>query len=122
MGEFGWPPGANQVADNLGIAVIDAKFSLETVTRFLLSADSRLGKRHIPKTAWSFWSGISRKRKAAHAAHVRSGDHKKAPGPLARLPSGVPSPLGSSWTLPVQFRHANRQQHCSAGVVEDIPI
>ena len=81
-----------------------------------------LPARNREKHVWSFWSGISRKRKAAHAAHVRSGDHKKAPGPLERVPAGVPSPLGSIWTLPAQFRHANRQQHCSADVVDDIPI
>ena len=38
--------------------------------------------RNRAKHVWSFWSRVRSSLKAAHAAHVRRGDHKTAPPPL----------------------------------------
>ncbi|VVM08185.1 hypothetical protein MAMC_02006 [Methylacidimicrobium cyclopophantes] len=73
--------------------------------------------RNRAKHVWSFWAGVRTRLKAAHAAHARSGGLRKPPAPL--LPET--RALGATWTLPAQSRHANRRQHCSAGVVEDLP-
>lgn len=53
---------ANQVSDNLGVALIDAKFALETLSHYMLSADIRIRKRHIPKQAWPFYEKAGKHR------------------------------------------------------------
>jgi IS605 OrfB family transposase len=66
---------------------------------------------------WSFWSRVRRRLTAAHVAHFRSGGLKGPPSPL---PRAIPA-LGPTRILPAGLRHANRPQHCSADVLEDIP-
>jgi len=66
---------------------------------------------------WSFWSCVRRRLAAAHVAHFRSGGLKGPPSPL---PRAIPA-LGPTRILPARLRHANRPQHCSADVLEDIP-
>ena len=80
---------------------------------FLLPVRNR--KKHV----WAYWSVVRRRLTAAHVAHARSGASKKAPRPLspARLLAER-----STWALPARFRHANRQQHCSADVLPDVPF
>jgi IS605 OrfB family transposase len=69
--------------------------------------------RKLGKHVWSQWAAIRKELSAVHVAHARSGDRIKSPAPLW-------SPtLCPTWVLPVRSRHANRQQHCSADVMED---
>lgn len=72
--------------------------------------------RNRGKHVWSFWSAVRRKLKAAHAAHIRSGGLRVSTAPWRQNPT-----LGATWVLPAKSRHANRQQHCSVDVVDDIP-
>ena len=51
---------------------------------------------------------------AAHVAHVRSGSSQNNSRPL---PPGQLLAMCPIWVLSARFRHANRQQHCSAGVL-----
>ena len=74
--------------------------------------------RNRSKHVWSHWTKIRTTLKAAHVAHHRSG-----------LPKGMPAPLppemqalGSIRSSTAQSRSANRQQHCSAGVLGDVPL
>ena len=76
-----------------------------------LSLPARNREKHV----WSQWAVIRKRLKAVHAAHARSGE----PAPL-RLILQYPV-LGPIRALPTRFRHANRQQHCSADV-KDIPL
>ncbi|CAB4242760.1 transposase [Methylacidimicrobium sp. AP8] len=78
---------------------------------FVLPARNRT--RHV----WSFWAGVRKRLKAAHAAHARSGGNRLPPAPL--LPKS--RALGATRALPAKPRHANRRQHCSADVVDDLP-
>jgi IS605 OrfB family transposase len=69
------------------------------------------------KHVWTQWAAIRKELSAAHVAHARSGDYQKSPAPLNRICfSGTLCP---TWALSVRSRHANRQQHCSADVMED---
>ena len=72
--------------------------------------------RNRGKHVWTFWSGVRRKLRAAHAAHIRSGGLRAGPAPLRQNPA-----LGATWMLPAKFRQANRSQNCSADVIDDIP-
>jgi IS605 OrfB family transposase len=76
-----------------------------------------LPARNRSKHVWSFWSKVRTNLKAAHAAHYRCGDHQKNPPPLAPATRS----LGAIWSSTAQFRGANRQQHCSADVLDDVP-
>jgi len=76
------------------------------------SAPARMHGKHV----WSQWAAIRKKLRAVHAAHARSGTSKTGPAPLR-----FDASLGSTWALPVRSRHANRQQNCSADVMDDIP-
>lgn len=78
-----------------------------------------LPARNRAKHVWSFWSKVRTRLKAAHVAHVRSGDYLKAPQPLPQ--ERVPAEC-STWALPARFRHANRQGHCSPDVWPDVPF
>jgi IS605 OrfB family transposase len=73
---------------------------------------ARMHGKHV----WTQWSAIRTKLSAVHVAHARSGDNKINPAPLKLLAS-----LGSICALSVRFRHTNRQEHCSPGVMDDIP-
>ena len=75
-----------------------------------------LPARNRAKPVWSFWSKARTNLKAAHRAHFRSGAAKAKPAPLQPFPA-----LGAHWTFPAQFRGANRSQHCSGSVNDDIP-
>jgi len=74
-----------------------------------------LPARNRGKHVWSFWAKVRRKLKAAHAAHARLG----YPKPLRLCYSPAP---GSRRALPESPRHANRQQDCSADVLDDILV
>ncbi|WP_026195626.1 IS200/IS605 family element transposase accessory protein TnpB [Verrucomicrobium sp. 3C] len=76
-----------------------------------------LPARNRTKPVWSFWAGVRKRLKAAHAAHARSGGNRLSPAPL----SPKARALGATRTLPAKLRHANRRQHCSAVVVDDLP-
>lgn len=78
-----------------------------------------LPARNRAKHVWSFWSQVRTRLKAAHVAHVRSGEYFKAPQPL---PQEVVPAACSTWALPARFRHANRQGHCSPDVLPDVPF
>ncbi|WP_231363886.1 IS200/IS605 family accessory protein TnpB-related protein [Verrucomicrobium sp. 3C] len=73
--------------------------------------------RNRTKHVWSFWAGVRKRLKAAHAAHARSGANRLPPAPL----SPKARALGATRALPAEPRHANRRQHCSAGVLDDLP-
>ncbi len=73
--------------------------------------------RNRSKHVWSFWSRVRSNLRAAHVAHYRYGDSKKPPSPLApamRSPCAI-------WSSTAKSRGANRQQNCSADVLEDVP-
>ena len=74
--------------------------------------------RNRSKHVWSFWSKVRTNLKAAHVAHFRYGDPKKSPSPLA--PAMRPS--CAIWSSTAQLRGANRQQNCSADVLDDVPF
>lgn len=75
--------------------------------------------RNRAKHVWAYWSVVRKRLAAGHEAHARSGANRAAPQPLspARLLAER-----STWALPVGFRQANRQHHCSAGVWSDVPF
>lgn len=73
--------------------------------------------RNRKKHKWSQWGRIRTALKAAHVVHDRSGVPKGKPAPL----SPAMRALGATWSFTVETRSANRQQHCSAGVLDDVP-
>ena len=73
--------------------------------------------RNRCKHVWAQWSKISTALKVAHAAHWRSGESKTAPAPL----SPATRALGAICPSTAKSRGANRSQHCSESVMEDIP-
>ncbi len=67
--------------------------------------------RNRGKHVWSFWSDVKKIHEAVLAAHFRP-------------PQGEPSAMRPKRKCPiftVRPRNANRSQHCSADVMEDIP-
>jgi IS605 OrfB family transposase len=73
--------------------------------------------RNRSKHVWSFWSKVRTRLTAAHVAHFRSGAAKAAPAPLRQS-----NPASCSiWISTARFRGANRSQHCSGSVMEDVP-
>ena len=68
--------------------------------------------RNRGKHVWSFWSNVRKTHKAVLAAHFR---------PLKRDPLGLRPSKRKGPIYTAQSRVANRRQHCSAGVMEDIP-
>jgi len=76
-----------------------------------------LPARNRSKHVWSTWASVRRKLKAAHVAHVRSGEANAPPAPLLSATRVV----CSHRTFRVRFPDANRSQHCSEGVLEDVP-
>ncbi len=74
--------------------------------------------RNRAKHVWQQWSGIRACLKAAHAAHWRSGCSKDPPAPLS--PAMRTSSAHRLSTA--QSRGANRSQHCSGSVMEDVPF
>ena len=75
--------------------------------------------RNRAKHVWAYWSVVRKRLIAAHEAHARSGASRTAPQPLS--PDRLLAER-STWALPVRFRQANRQQHCSADVWSDVPF
>ena len=76
-----------------------------------------LPARNRGKHVWSFWSGVRVKLRAAHAAHFRRGANQFPPPPLS-----PERPASSAlWNSTVKLRGANRSQHCSESVVDDVP-
>jgi IS605 OrfB family transposase len=75
---------------------------------------ARMRTKHV----WSQWGKVKTALKAAHVAHGRSGVPKGLPAPL----SPEMRTLGATWPSTVKSRDANRQQHCSAGVLGDVSL
>ena len=76
-----------------------------------------LPARNRAKHVWSTWASVRRKLKAAHVAHVRSGEAKAPPAPLLSATRAV----CSHRAFGVRFPDANRSQHCSESVLADVP-
>ena len=74
--------------------------------------------RNRTKHVWSHWGKIRTTLKAAHVAHGRSGEPKGKPAPLTPARQS----LGANRPFTAKSREANRQQHCSAGVLGDVPL
>ena len=77
-------------------------------------APARMRQKHV----WSHWGKIRTTLKAAHVAHGRSGEPKGKPAPLTPARQS----LGANRPFTAKSREANRQQHCSAGVLGDVPL
>ncbi len=76
-----------------------------------------LPARNRAKHVWSFWASVRRTLKAAHAAHVRSGEANAPPAPLLSAARAV----CSHRAFGARFPDANRSQHCSESVLDDVP-
>jgi IS605 OrfB family transposase len=76
-----------------------------------------LPARNRSKHGWSFWSNVRTRLKAAHVAHFRcKAAHAASP------PQQPARPVeGAIREITVRLRDANRQEHCSPGVLEDVP-
>ena len=74
--------------------------------------------RNRTKHVWHQWGKAKTALKAAHVAHYRRADHKKPAPPLAPAKRS----LGALRSSAAKPRSANRQQHCSAGVLGDVPL
>lgn len=74
--------------------------------------------RNRAKHVWQQWSRIRANLKAAHAAHWRSGQPRGHPAPL----SPATRTLGAICLSTARSRGANRSQHCSGGVLDDVPF
>jgi IS605 OrfB family transposase len=74
--------------------------------------------RNRAKHVWSQWSGIRAGLKAALAAHWRSGKPRGRPAPL----SPATRTLGATCLSTARSRGANRSQHCSGSVLDDVPF
>jgi IS605 OrfB family transposase len=72
--------------------------------------------RNRCKHVWSQWGKVRTSLKAAHVAHGRCGAHITPPPPL----DPAMRPLGATRPSMVKPHGANRQQHCSADVLEDV--
>ncbi|WOF82134.1 hypothetical protein P5704_025435 (plasmid) [Pseudomonas sp. FeN3W] len=86
-----------------------------------------LPARNRAKHVWSFWAGVRKNLSAAHAAHVRSGDHKQSPAPVISAKQcvatrkGLAHSLSPTRTLTVRPRHASHP-HCGSDGLEDVPF
>lgn len=76
-----------------------------------------LPARNRAKHVWSHWAEVRKKLKAAHVAHVRSGKAKAPPAPLLSATRAV----CSHRAFVAKLHDANRSQHCSESVLEDVP-
>jgi IS605 OrfB family transposase len=74
--------------------------------------------RNRAKHVWQQWSGIRAELKAALAAHGRSGQPKGRPAPL----SPATRTLSATCLSTARSRGANRSQHCSGSVEDDVPF
>ena len=75
-----------------------------------------LPARNRAKHVWSYWASVRRALKAAHAAHVRSGEANAPPAPLLSATRA----MCSHRAFGARFPDANRSQHCSGSVLEDV--
>ena len=69
------------------------------------------------KHVWSYWASVRTKLKAAHAAHARSGEANASPAPLLSATRAA----CSHRAFGARFPDANRSQHCSESVLDDVP-
>lgn len=76
-----------------------------------------LPARNRAKHVWAQWSKIRSALKAAHVAHWRSGEPRGRPAPLSPATRASGAPCHST----ARSSGANRPQHCSEGVLEDVP-
>ena len=76
-----------------------------------------LPARNRAKHVWSYWGKVRTGLKAAHAAHVRSGEAQAPPAPLFSATRAV----CSHRAFVAKSHDANRSQHCSESVIEDVP-
>ena len=76
-----------------------------------------LPARNRSKHVWSHWAVMRTRLKAAHVAHFRCGDHQKPPPPLL-----LSKPAScATWDSTARLRGANRPEHCSRVVVDELP-
>ena len=76
-----------------------------------------LPARNRAKHVWSYWGKVRTGLKAAHVAHVRSGEAQAPPAPLFSATRAV----CSHRAFVAKSHDANRSQHCSESVIEDVP-
>lgn len=76
-----------------------------------------LPARNRAKHVWSYWASVRTKLKAAHAAHARSGEANAPPAPLLSATRAA----CSHRAFGAKFPDANRSQHCSESVLDDVP-
>lgn len=76
-----------------------------------------LPARNRAKHVWSYWADIQKKLKAAHVAHFRSGEASASPAPLFSATRTV----CSHRNFVAKSHDANRSQHCSESVMDDVP-
>jgi len=76
-----------------------------------------LPARNRAQHGWSAWASVRRTLKAAHAAHARSGAANTAPAPLLSATRAV----CSHRAFGARFPDANRAQHCSERVLDEVP-
>jgi len=76
-----------------------------------------LPARNRAKHVWSSWADIRKKLKAAHVAHARSGEANATPAPLLSATRAA----CSHRAFGARFPDANRSQHCSESVLDDVP-
>ncbi len=76
-----------------------------------------LPARNRAKHVWSYWASVRTKLKAAHAAHARSGEANASPAPLLSATRAA----CSHRAFGARFPDANRSQHCSESVLDDVP-
>ena len=73
--------------------------------------------RNRAKHEWTHWAAIRTRLRAALAAHYRSGIATAQPAPL----SPEMRALSAYRSSPAKLRGANRSQHCSESVMDDVP-
>jgi len=76
-----------------------------------------LPARNRAKHVWSYWADVRKKLNAAHVAHLRSGEASAPPAPLFSATRTV----CSHRSFVAKSHDANRSQHCSESVLEDVP-
>lgn len=90
----------------------------EFLPRFGITARQfNLPARNRAKHVWSYWGKVRTGLKAAHVAHVRSGEAQAPPAPLFSATRAV----CSHRAFVAKSHDANRSQHCSESVIEDVP-
>lgn len=80
--------------------------------------------RNRKKHVWSFWADVKKDTTAVLAAHFRPPDNGEPEESIrtgATKKASNKPPKSKCPEFTVRSRDVNRQQHCSAGVIDDIP-